>query len=304
MEINSIKDAINATVTEGATPMVSICCITFNHAEYIEHAIEGMLMQETTFPFEILINDDCSTDGTDEVIRAYEKKYPNLIFPVYQKENQFKFGGAINPRFNYLRAKGKYIAICEGDDYWTDSLKLQKQVSFLESNPDYVITYHDAQPFDESGNLDLDFGGLRRDACNIELQTGVPIFTLTTCFRNVFDTLPAEWMVARLGDKFTWSILGSYGKGKYLGDVKPAMYRVHAGGIHSSLHSSKRLEMELITNMSLYSYYNRKKDPILEALFLKRVVVQSIKIFGMVNLIKLMLTFLLKGRFLKSIARK
>ena len=115
-------------------PLVSISCITYNHKQYIRDAIEGFLMQITNFPVEILIHDDASTDGTAEIIREYEKQYPWLIKPVYQTENQYSKHNGIISKIQYVRALGKYIAFCEGDDYWTDPYKLQKMVDFLESN--------------------------------------------------------------------------------------------------------------------------------------------------------------------------
>jgi len=124
--------------------IVSICCATYNHQKYIRDAIEGFLMQKTTFPFEILIHDDASTDGTADIIREYEAKYPDIIKPIYQTENQYSKG--INPyiAFVYPRAQGKYIALCEGDDYWIDPLKMQKQVDFLEANPEFSMCFHNA----------------------------------------------------------------------------------------------------------------------------------------------------------------
>lgn len=115
-------------------PLVSICCITYNHALYIKQAIEGFLMQKTSFTYEILIHDDASTDGTKEIIKGYEERFPNIIFPIYQTENQYS-KGIRTSYFNTKRAAGEYIALCEGDDYWTDPYKLQKQVDFLDKNP-------------------------------------------------------------------------------------------------------------------------------------------------------------------------
>src|SRR6056297_583375 len=106
-----------------SNPIVSISCITYNHEPYIEDALEGFLLQETDFPFEILIHDDASTDHTADIIREYESTFPTLIKPIYQSENQYSQGnrpGIINIK----RAKGEYIALCEGDDYWTDPFKL------------------------------------------------------------------------------------------------------------------------------------------------------------------------------------
>lgn len=126
-------------------PVVSIGCITYNHENYIKNAIEGFLIQKITFPVEIIIHDDASTDNTSNIIREYEQKYPNLFINIYQNENQYSKGNTpIFGNFIYPKARGKYIAFCEGDDFWTDPLKLQKQVNFLEANPDYSLTSHEA----------------------------------------------------------------------------------------------------------------------------------------------------------------
>ena len=134
--------------------IVSICCITYNHARFVRETMEGFLMQEppTCMPkdaklsdwCEILIHDDASTDGTDTIVREYADKYPDLIHPLYEEENQYSRGGAgrMAVLFNYKRAKGKYIAYCEGDDYWTDSKKLQKQVDWMEAHEEYSVCFH------------------------------------------------------------------------------------------------------------------------------------------------------------------
>lgn len=127
------------------TPLVSICCITFNHEAYIEDALEGFLIQQTDFPFEILIHDDASTDATAEIIREYERVYPKLIKPIYQTENQYSKVRAMNPTFNYPRAKGDFIALCEGDDFWTEKNKLQKQVDYLQSHEAYSMCSHNVR---------------------------------------------------------------------------------------------------------------------------------------------------------------
>lgn len=132
-------------------PLVSVCCITYNHESYIRDAIEGFLMQKTTFPFEIIIHDDASTDHTAEIVREYEKKYPNIIKPIYQKENQYSQRKSISSTFVRPRAKGDYLALCEGDDYWTDPLKLQIQARFLEKHPEFFSCFHRAKKIDENG---------------------------------------------------------------------------------------------------------------------------------------------------------
>lgn len=125
--------------------MVSISCITFNHEPYIRKALDGFLMQKTNFPFEIVIHDDASTDRTADIIREYQKKYPEIIHPLYQTENQYSKGIAnISGKFNFPRVKGKYIAMCEGDDYWIDENKLQKQFDYMENHRDCALCFHAA----------------------------------------------------------------------------------------------------------------------------------------------------------------
>lgn len=115
--------------------VVSIICNAFNHEPYIRDALEGFVHQKTNFPFEILVHDDASTDHTADIIREYEQKYPEIIKPIYETENQYSKKDGSLARIQYGRVKGKYIAMCEGDDYWTDPLKLQKQVDALEAHP-------------------------------------------------------------------------------------------------------------------------------------------------------------------------
>ncbi|WP_298973438.1 glycosyltransferase [uncultured Psychrobacter sp.] len=125
-------------------PLVSIVCITYNHERYIRDALNGFLMQKTDYPFEVLIHDDASKDNTADIIRDYEQRYPNIIKPIYQTENQYSKGIKISPTFNFPRAQGDYIALCEGDDFWTCSDKLSRQVSFLRKNPKIFLSIHRA----------------------------------------------------------------------------------------------------------------------------------------------------------------
>lgn len=132
---------------ENTIPLVSIGCITYNHESYIRDTIEGFLMQKTTFPIEIAVFEDCSTDKTASIIKEYQEKYPTLFKVFNQPINTW--GKSIRNEAKGIyykeRNRAKYFANCEGDDYWTDSLKLQKQVDFLESNPDYVLCFHDCR---------------------------------------------------------------------------------------------------------------------------------------------------------------
>jgi len=128
--------------------MVSIVCDAYNHEKYIADAMEGFVMQKTNFAFEILVHDDASTDHTADIIRDYEKRYPNLIKPIYETENQYSKQDGSLARIQFGRVKGKYIALCEGDDYWTDPLKLQKQFDAMEQNPQVDMCAHKAKKFD------------------------------------------------------------------------------------------------------------------------------------------------------------
>lgn len=124
--------------------MVSICCTTYNQQNYIADALESFLMQKTNFAFEILIHDDASTDRTVEIIKAYERNYPKIIKPIYQTENQYSKGVVVDNVYNFSRAKGKYIAFCEGDDFWVDENKLQIQVDYMEQHKECCLCIHSA----------------------------------------------------------------------------------------------------------------------------------------------------------------
>ena len=129
--------------------MVSIRCITYNHEPYIRQCLEGFVMQKTNFRFEAIVHDDASTDGTAAIVREYAEKYPDIIKPILETENQYsKHDGSLN-RIMMESCTGKYIAFCEGDDYWIDPLKLQKQVDFLESHSDYGMVFTDYQVLNE-----------------------------------------------------------------------------------------------------------------------------------------------------------
>ncbi len=132
--------------------LVSICCLAYNHEEYLRDTLEGFLMQKTDFPLEILINDDASTDSTAAIMREYEQKHPGLIRCFYQPVNLYSQGKDLCLEVLYPAARGTYIALCEGDDYWTDPSKLQRQVDFLRSHPAYSACVHDTMLHYCSGN--------------------------------------------------------------------------------------------------------------------------------------------------------
>ena len=160
----------NWGVDDSDNPLVSIKCMTYNHENYIAQCIDGFLMQKTNFPFEILIHDDCSTDKTESIVREYEKRFPKIIKGLYETENQWQKGcGAHHTKID-AAIKGKYIALCEGDDYWIDENKLQMQVDFLENNPEYTMCFHNAIEHYEDGSVsDKQFSQVEnRDYSGIE----------------------------------------------------------------------------------------------------------------------------------------
>ncbi len=132
--------------------MVSVFMLSYNHEKYIAKALESVVTQKTNFRFEVIVHDDASTDRSAEIIREYEKRYPELIHAIYQTENQFSQGIGIYRKFIHPIMKGKYVAACECDDYWCDELKLQKQVDVLESHPEFVGCCHNCLIIDDDDN--------------------------------------------------------------------------------------------------------------------------------------------------------
>ena len=243
------------------TPLLSILCITYNHEKYISKAIKSFLEQETSFDFEIVIGEDCSTDNTLEVILEFQKNHSKII-KIIKSENNI--GVTKNFRRTLAACRGKYIALCEGDDYWDDPKKIQTQVSFLESNPEYVLTYHDTHSIDENNKItnDLSKKGINFDTTKSMLIKAPPISTLTTCFRNEIKEIPIEFNDAPVLDICLWSLLGHHGSGKYLRSIKPAIYRPHDGGIFSLKKFTEKLRMTAQTYIALSRYYENqcKKD--------------------------------------------
>lgn len=274
-----------------APPLLSIVCPAYNQEAFIAQTLDSFLAQQTTFNFEILINDDASTDGTARIIAAYTQRYPHIIRPFYEQVNQYQHGRPCVPGL-FAKARGRYIAYCEADDYWTDPRKLQIQVDFLEANPDYVMTYHDAMAFDENGPRGIQLQGrLRADASALELQRARPISTLTVCFRNMLSHMPPELLmpVAPLNDMCWWSLLGAFGKGKFLAEIKPAAYRVHPGGIFSMRSNKRKLHMSLQTSSSLANYYQRCGNQELYEYFLMQVFCLSLSALGPMHKLRALL---------------
>ena len=213
--------------------MVSICCITYNHAPFIRQCLDGFLMQKTNFAIEVLIHDDASTDGTEEIIREYEAKYPDIIKPLYEKENQWVKGRRGSAVFNFPRARGKYIALCEGDDYWTDPLKLQKQVEFLEENTDCSLCFHASKSIrnNDPGDFILKRPKTIPQTNKFEMKDAILggggfMATNSMLFHREYIQDRPEWMdKTPVGDVPLMLLLASKGKIGYIDDVM-SVYRV------------------------------------------------------------------------------
>jgi glycosyltransferase involved in cell wall biosynthesis len=231
-------------------PFVSICCITYNHSTYITDCIEGFLMQKTTFPFEIIIHDDASTDGTTEIIRSYAINYPNLIFPIYQNENQYsKKSGSIEARFVYPKAHGKYIALCEGDDFWTDPYKLQKQIDELQKHPNCNICFHPVLKVNEATSkkdeIIANYGDLVKIFSAAEVIVGGGSFMPTVSIvlnRYVIENLPEWFMQASVEDYFL-QILGSLNGGALYFNETMAVYRANLKGSWTNKMNNKDFQL-------------------------------------------------------------
>lgn len=227
---------------EGAIPIVSICSTAYNHENFIRECLKGFLMQETTFPVEILIHDDASTDSTANIIREYEAQYPHIIKPIYQTENQFSKGVHPYLEFVYPRAKGKYIACCEGDDYWTAPNKLQTQVEFMESHPDYSGCFHNVNVVYEDGSKSMHpmIAEPLKDTFTIQdLAVNNRIPAVSSLFRaHLFPEFPAWYVRMPIGDWPLHVLNAEHGDIGYINRIF-AVYRMHGGGVWSSMDSTE-----------------------------------------------------------------
>lgn len=239
--INRTQDDITKKwPREWSIPIVSIRCITYNHEPYIAKTLNSFLMQETIFPFEIVIHDDASTDKTAEIIREYEQKFPKIIKPIYEIENQYsKKDGSLAKIVNSA-CNGKYIALCEGDDYWCDTNKLQKQVDFLETFPEYIACVHKCREFNcQTNQFEASFPhiGTEQDLPIEKVILGGGGFwgTNTTVYRRevLQDFRNTYWKLSPVGDYPLALSLASRGKIHYF-PQEMSVYRVFAKGSWSS----------------------------------------------------------------------
>lgn len=239
---------------------LSVCMVTYNHEKWISQAIEGVLMQKTTFSFELVIGEDCSTDRTREVVEGYAARFRGAIRAYYNKSNR-----GLSENFAELlnNCEGQYIAICEGDDFWTDPYKLQKQMEFLEANPDCVICSHNcsrlyetdrrlSQEFKHTKNLQYDQKRF------LEEWVTQP---LTCVFRNIFcDYVLFNKEKDIFCDVILFYELLKHGTGYFMTD-NMAIFRVHQSALSSGLSNREWLRNHII--MFDYLYKHNKRDKLL-----------------------------------------
>ena len=246
------------SLPEEKRPKVCIKCITYNHGEFIREALDGFLMQQTDFPFVAIVHDDASTDNTADIVREYAERYPDIIFPIFETENQYrKPGGPLTKIMqDAIDATGaRYVAMCEGDDYWTSPHKLQLQADFLDTHPDYVMVttrYHSY--FQSSGKM---IEEPRPDYDNYDYtwlaKEGIwPMATLVTMYRaaalniNRYLKYPS-----RIDAVLFWNLLQA-GKGHLLPDFT-AIYRIHDGGAWSGLSEDQKWNFDFKFRMGIHN---------------------------------------------------
>ncbi len=234
--------------------LVAIECAVYNHEPYLRDCLEGFVMQQTNFPFVAIVHDDASTDGSAAIIREYEEKYPDIIKPIYETENLYSKGdGSVDRIMNAaIEATGaKYIAMCEGDDYWTDPLKLQKQVDFMEANPEYSLCFHNVNTLiQETGEIKNEF--IVRDmpgkSTILDLAVGNYIHTPSVLYRRYsgIQEQCQKMMPCLPGDYVMWMLLAEKGD-IYKFNEPMAVYRYGSGlwsnnnNINNFLHVIKTL---------------------------------------------------------------
>lgn len=245
--------------------MVTIRCTTYNHEPYIRECLEGFVMQKTNFRFEAIVHDDASTDGTAAIILEYADKYPDIIKPIIETENQYSKGDGSIGRIIDAQTRGKYIAICEGDDYWIDPLKLQKQVDILEQNSECSLVVSSCYVYDMANALYYEANPIPINESRfltmheVLREEGGLIPTASMCLRKeIFDSRPKEFGTQYVGDRplRIWCAIN----GKVYYDVnRMTIYRMGAAGSFGQrTRTNKELAKTNLTQMNhFYDYFDK-----------------------------------------------
>lgn len=251
--------------------MVDVCMITYNHESFIAQAIEGFLIQKTNFQTRLIIGEDGSKDNTRAICIEYQSKYPERIILLPDEGN---LGMNINFMRTLKACTAKYVAICEGDDYWTDSLKLQKQVDFLEQNTKYVACFGNTQYLCD--NPELNGKNQSSNPSRSYIQSDIVkenhVFTLTVLFRNSNLKFAPKFAKLKIGDWPLWVMVLNEGDMYYFDEVW-GKYRVHAGGVYSGISLKKRylnlIDAQMYINEITHQKYNESIKECLMSLFIQ-----------------------------------
>ncbi len=214
-------------------------CMAYNHEKYIKKTLEGFVNQRTSYKYKVIVHDDASTDGTAAIIKEYAERYPDIIVPVLQKENQYSKDAGIFNNFIKPLLEGKYVASCEGDDYWCDPEKLQKQIDFLENNPDFSACAHNTEKIIEDGSsTGMFFNSSRTDreiSTDEIIKYGSAFIHLNSivCRREYRANKPSAFSVPTAGDYTLLIYLATVGKIWYIADVM-SKYRMFSSGSWSA----------------------------------------------------------------------
>jgi glycosyltransferase involved in cell wall biosynthesis len=259
-------------------PKVSICCITYNHEQFISQALDSFLMQETDFPYEIVIGDDCSTDNTPRIIEQYRQKYPDIIRVLERKKN---LGSEINFVKTIEACHGEYVALCDGDDYWIAPNKLAKQSSFLDSNGAFNFCCHRSLYYDmnsdETASQYVDiFDNIHLKEITIEnFLNPFIIPTNSILFRNLNTLIPAPFNKEGIKDIFLFSLLLKEAKGICFKE-EMSVYRIHSTGIWSTISTLDKLKSNFYTAKKMFTAFDKNHKHIHDFIF--RTAVEYIKI--------------------------
>lgn len=269
-----------------AHPLVSVAMITYNHEQYIRQALDSVLMQEVGFSYEFVIGEDKSTDRTREIVIEYQRRHPDKIRLRLARENLYSKG--INPAWGVFAAcRGQYIALCEGDDYWTDPRKLQKQVDVLEADGNLVGTYHPVRfvyEYDETGDFVARMSGKCKDPPRHlhditaeDIAEGNRMATCSVVHRNL--KLDSSLFRANVtgGDWLLWMALSASGRWRYLPDVMGS-WRFHRGGIWSSLSTGDKLRCYVKQARVMDELFNRRYHDAFER-GIHREISEAAKVF-------------------------
>lgn len=257
-------------------PTISVVCTTFNQDKYISQCIDSILTQKTSFPFEIIVYNDCSTDKTEKIISLYHKKYPSIIKPIHNRKNLFLSNE--QPDVTPLSiSTGLYFASCEGDDYWCNENKLETQASFLEENKDFACCFHDYLIFDQ--NINKFFPGYNRSCSGFDIDSNSVALESILKPRKIIIRAPTKLMTRDAviaageirkkytnksikipGDNFLTAIMPSLGKTMYFGSLKAAVFRRHNESSWNPTSMAYKNEMRMHLGIALTKFFSDQKD--------------------------------------------